>query len=141
MPERETSLAMSDAAATASILPALTGRIRQFAPGSDVGLAIADARREFDADHRVEARAIAFDESADAAAEIGQHRLCPLGLCQRDMALHQIGGLLAGDVADIGLEIVRELVPVGLLHCSLPRDRVKSASDTCSRFPIRGKKP
>ena len=31
---------MSDAAATASILPALTGRIRQFAPGSDVGLAI-----------------------------------------------------------------------------------------------------
>ena len=31
---------MSDATATASILPALTGRIRQFAPGSDVGLAI-----------------------------------------------------------------------------------------------------
>jgi len=31
---------MADAVATASILPALTGRIRKFAPGSDVGLAI-----------------------------------------------------------------------------------------------------
>ncbi len=31
---------MADAVATKSMLPALTGRIRQFAPGSDVGLAI-----------------------------------------------------------------------------------------------------
>jgi flagellar biosynthesis protein FlhA len=31
---------MADAVATSSILPALSGRIRQFAPGSDIGLAI-----------------------------------------------------------------------------------------------------
>jgi flagellar biosynthesis protein FlhA len=31
---------MADAIATSSILPAITGRIRQFAPGSDIGLAI-----------------------------------------------------------------------------------------------------
>jgi flagellar biosynthesis protein FlhA len=31
---------MADAAATTGVLPALTGRLRQFAPGTDVGLAI-----------------------------------------------------------------------------------------------------
>ena len=98
-----------------------------------IGTALLGARDDiggvFHANDFREAVAILQDEGSDAASHIDQHAAALGNLRSGDIALDLIGGFLAGDVADILLECLRELVPFLAIHAHLRIERI-----TASRF-------
>ena len=74
--------------------------------------------------------AILLDEAAEPAAQIDQH---PALARQLHIALELIVGLLAGDVADFALEVVRQRIPVRPLHAIVSNRWMPSGSDATIR--------
>jgi hypothetical protein len=69
-----------------------------------------------DGDDASEARTEFRNERSDAAAEIDQHRVASGQLHRIDVAFDFAGPFFARDVADLGLEVIRQTIPIGAFH-------------------------